>query len=92
MPPLYSTEDIPFKDKVIYGHFFLGKSDWYVAEYDPDKRLFFGYAVLNGDYQNAEWGYISYDELLDLKIGPGFEVEWDKNWKPKKANEINKIF
>jgi len=92
IPPLYSTEDIPFEDKVIYGHFFLGASDWYIAEYDPEKKLFFGYTVLNEDYDNAEWRYISYDELLVLKVGPGFEVEWDRYWEPKKAREIRKIF
>jgi len=91
IPPLYLTEDVPFEDKVIYGHFFLGGSDWYIVEYGPEERLFFGYAILNEDYQNAEWGYISYDELLDLKVGPGFEVEWDKYWEPKKTREVGKI-
>lgn len=91
IPRLYSTEDISLEDKVIYGHFFLGGCDWYIAEYDPEDRLFFGYAILNEDYQNAEWGYISYDELIELKVGP-FEIEWDKYWEPKKAREIEKIF
>jgi len=92
IPRLYSTEDITFEDKVIYGHFFLGGSDWYIAEYDPEERIFFGYAILNEDYDNAEWGYISYDELLDLKVGPGFEVEWDKYWKAEKAKNVKKIY
>ena len=26
-------------------------------EFDPKDRIFFGYAILNNDLQNAEWGY-----------------------------------
>ena len=91
IPPLYSSEDTPAEDKIIYGHFFLGGSDWYITEYDPVERIFFGYAILNEDYDNAEWGYISFDELLDLKVGPGFEADWDRYWKPKKAREVDRI-
>lgn len=50
----------------------------------------FGYAILNNDYQNAEWGYVDYNELLNLNVH-GFEVERDLHWKPKKAGEIEKI-
>jgi len=91
IPPLYSTEDIPLEDKVIYGHFFLGGSDWYIAEYDQEERIFFGYAILNEDYQNAEWGYISFDELINLKVGLGYEVEGNKYWEPKRVREIKNI-
>ena len=92
IPGLFTTDDVPIDETIIYGHFFLGSSDWYVTEYDPQERLFFGYAILGGDYQNAEWGYVSYDELDELKIGPGFEVDWEKNWEPKKVREIKEIF
>lgn len=30
--------------------------------------MFFGYAVLNRDFVNAEWGYVSIDELRKLRI------------------------
>jgi hypothetical protein len=75
--------------KVIYEHFFIGGCDWYIAEYDGDD-LFFGYADL-GDPLSAEWGYISYQELREVKVGPGFEVDRDLHWTPKKAKEIEKI-
>ena len=39
-----------------------------MAEYDPKRRLFFGYAVLNGDTRMAEWGYVPYDELRQIRI------------------------
>jgi hypothetical protein len=29
---LHDTEDIPFEEKMIYLHFFIGACDWYIAE------------------------------------------------------------
>lgn len=58
IPRLYDTEHMPTEEKLIYLHFFLGGSDWYIAEYNGDD-LFFGFAILNSDYEMAEWGYIS---------------------------------
>lgn len=90
LPRLYSTEGSPAEEKVIHLHFFLGASDWYVAEYDPETRNFFGFVVLNGDYQMAEWGYFSLDELRKLKDGP-FEVDRDLWWQPTKFKDIRQL-
>jgi hypothetical protein len=90
IPCLYETEGVPLKDKLIYLHFFLFGCDWYIAEYDPDKRLFFGYAILNEDFQNAEWGIISFNELESLNYN-GFEVECDEHWTPRPAGEVPNI-
>jgi hypothetical protein len=90
IPRLYVTEDVPPGEKLIVLHFFLGGSDWYIAEYDGEDT-FFGYAILNGDKEMAEWGYVSFRELKELKIHPGFEVECDRFWAVKKASEIEKI-
>ena len=68
IPRLCETEGTPLSDKLIYLHFFFGGCDWYIAEYDGED-IFFGYAILNGDIINAEWGYISFSELKDLKYG-----------------------
>ena len=89
IPKLYETEHIPIKDTLIYMHLFIGGCDWYIAEFDQED-IFFGYAILNNDFQMAEWGYASFKELKELKIGR-FEVEFDMNWKVKKASEIEKI-
>ena len=89
IPRLYTTEHVPLKAKVIHMHFFFGGCDWYVAEYDGDD-LFFGYAVLNDDLPNSEWGYISFSELKDINIY-GFEVDRDVYWKPTPAGEIDRI-
>ena len=89
---MYETEHTPLKDKLIHLHFFIAGSDWYIAEYDGED-LFFGYAILNSDHENAEWGYVSFRELKELKIGGGIEIdcELEEYWRPKKASEIKEI-
>lgn len=81
---------MPVEEKMVYLHFFLLGCDWYVVEYDGDD-LFFGFAILNADYLNAEWGYVSFEELKELKVFGAFEVETDKHWKVRKAKEVDKI-
>jgi hypothetical protein len=90
IPRLYQTDGMQLEDKLIYLHFFIGGSDWYIAEYDGED-LFFGYAILNGDANMAEWGYISFRELKELRIPPGIEVDCEAFWTVKKASEIEKI-
>ncbi|BBO77796.1 hypothetical protein DSCW_52130 [Desulfosarcina widdelii] len=91
IPRLYETESIPLKDKLIHLHFFIGGCDWYVAEYDSDD-LFWGYAILNGDHEMAEWGYFSFGELRDLSVC-GIEVncELEEYFPVKKASGIENI-
>ena len=91
MPGLYETENIPLQEKMIYLHFYIADCHWYAAEFDGD--LFFGFAILNGDLEMAEWGYVSLDELEALKIDGWLEVdcETETSWKIRKASEIEKI-
>ena len=91
LPKLYETENISLKDKIIHMHFFVGNCDWYACEYDPQNKNFFGFAILNGDYQMAEWGYFNFKELCELRTSHFLEVERDKYWKPKPAYKIEKI-
>ena len=92
IPKLYETENVPLQEKLIYLHFFIGGSDWFVAEYDGDD-LFFGFAVLNGDLQMAEWGYVSFSELKSIKVQGWMEIdcELEEHWQAKRAIEIDKI-
>jgi len=90
IPKLYETEGKKLADKKIHMHFFLADSDWYIAEYDGEDT-FYGFAILNGWTDAAEWGYINFSDLKNLKIPPGFEVDRDIHWKPVKASEIEKI-
>jgi hypothetical protein len=48
-------------------HYFYGGSDMYICEYDPDDGQMFGYAILNGDLENSEWGYFSVQEFANSK-------------------------
>jgi hypothetical protein len=68
-------------------HLFLGGCDWYLTEYDPEDDLAFGFACLNGDLQNAEWGYVSIEELRGLKFG-FMEIDFDLHWQPRPAGEV----
>ncbi len=73
IPELYSTEDIPTKEKKVYMKFFCGAMTWYITEYSekaPDgyPRLAFGF-VHNGAHPDcSEWGYISLDELEQARV------------------------
>ena len=89
IPELYATDGLGLGDKLIYLHFFLGGCDWYVAEFDGEDR-FFGFAILNNNQHNAEWGYFSLQELRDLKVGM-LEIYTDKHWDIRPAREIAKI-
>jgi hypothetical protein len=60
IPKLYETEHkTTLPDKLIHFHFFIGGCDWYIAEYEG-QGLFFGFAILNGDYQRTQSGDISH--------------------------------
>lgn len=92
IPKLYATEHIPLKNKQIHLHFFIGGCDWYIAEYDGDD-LFWGFACLNGDLQNAEWGYVSFSELKAIKVNGWLEIdcELESFWGIKPASKIELI-
>ena len=90
IPRIYQTEDVPLKDKLIYLHFFIGRCNWFIAEYDGED-LFWGYAILNGDHDMAEWGYMSFTEMKEVKIRGWLEIDRDINWQIRKASEIDLI-
>ena len=90
IPAFYSSEEVPLKEKMIHMHFFIGGCDWYAAEYSSEERCFFGFAILNNDYEMAEWGYFSLQELSELKV-EFLEIDRDLHFSPCKAIEIEKI-
>ncbi len=92
IPKLYETEHVPLQEKLIHLHFFIGGCDWFIAEYDGED-LFWGFAILNNDYEMAEWGYISFNELKEIKVQGVFEVdcEIEEVWQNCKAIEVDKI-
>lgn len=87
MPKTYETENIATDDKIVYLHYFYGESDWYIVEKDmePDQLQAFGYVILNGDLQNAKWGYINIEEIKETN-----RVELDFYFEPIKFGELKK--
>jgi hypothetical protein len=80
---------IKIKDKRNYLHCFIGRCHWFISEYDGED-LFFGYAIL-GDSRFGELGYISLEELRQIRIPPGIEVDCELFDPPLKASEIEEI-
>jgi hypothetical protein len=87
IPPLYSTEVKSVDDTIIaFRLFALGSAaSWLISEYDPEQRLMFGYCDLFGigKMGGAEWGYISLDELEQLRFLGIPRIEIDKSFEPK---------
>lgn len=88
LPRIYETESIALDEKIIHMHFFIGACDWYAAEYDGEDK-FFGYVILNGDLDCAEWGYFSLEELKSINV-KGFEIDRDLYWKTLSFAEVMK--
>jgi len=85
MPMPYDTDGV--KKKMAMLHYFSSSSDWYIIEKDSSKEQYqaFGYTVLNGDYENAELGYISIEEL---KENEDAGVELDIYFEPTLLSEV----
>ena len=101
MPEFYETEEVEVDDKIVHLHFYIGRCNWYAAEFDGED-LFFGYVNLN-DPINAEWGYFSLKELRDLAVGTtlrleaegqiaelpmSHEIAWDDHWQPIRFGDL----
>ena len=89
VPRTYATDEIALADKVIHLHYFGGACDWWLAEYDPENQIGFGYVCL-GDSDLAEWGYVDLKELETLIAHQGLLIiERDCHWTPRRASEAN---
>ena len=89
IPKLYANDQLPLKDHIVHLHFFIGGCDWYITEFDG-AETFFGYAILHGDYQNAEWGYMNFEEMKAINVH-GQEIDCDLHWKKRPAGQVDKI-
>jgi len=87
LPSLDSTESTPFAEKTIQTRLYaLGSAaTWLIAEYDPEERIAFGYADLfgQGSAGGAEWGYVSIDELEELRFLGVPRIEVDSGFQPR---------
>ena len=85
IPKLYETEEVPLEKKVIHRVYAIPSIGfyWLIAELDEKENIAFGFANLNDD-MNAEWGYISIDELEENG------AVLDTEWKPCSYREARK--
>ncbi len=83
MAKTYET-DGQGEEALVVLHYFTGGSDWYITERDMEQEQLqaFGFAVLNGDTQNAELGQIPICEIT--KHG----AELDIHWTPKPLKTV----
>jgi hypothetical protein len=83
MPKTYET-DGQGDEAIAHLHYFKNASDWYIMERDQEEEQLqaHGFAILNQDYQNAESGYISIEELIRHGI------ELDLYYTPEKLGAI----
>ena len=65
-------------DAIVRVKFFYpaGAATWFATEYDPEQRLFFGWAMLFTK-EEAEFGYFSLDELESITGKMGLKIERD---------------
>lgn len=92
IPPLYSTESTPVEDKVIYARLFAldSAATWFIAEFDPEEQVAFGYADL-GDPTCAEWGYVDVRELESLRWLGVPRVELDSHFTPTRFADLKEV-
>lgn len=77
LPETYEQEG-QGDDAIVYLHYFHQSSHWFIIEKDISGgvKQAYGYAILNGDVDMAESGYISIEEItrwgaeLDLNFVP----------------------
>ncbi len=86
IPPFYSSEDIELEEKMIYAKFFLADAQWswFILEYDPESNTFF--ALVDG--LDRELGYVSLDELEQVRGHMGLHVERDLYFTPVKYKDL----
>jgi len=79
------------EDRIVHMHFFCEGRDWYLVEYDPLRRVFFGLFVPDRDDRNAQWGHFSLEELTQRGTATGQEVVRNLDWTPKRAFQVDRI-
>lgn len=94
LPPLYSTENVPLKDKIAVCKFFdpCGAYTFYVVEgsQEEDDFILWGWVTL-GDPDCAEFGYSSLNEITAVKNRFGLGIERDRYFDTTPLKDIPEI-
>ena len=64
-----------------------GSGTWYLSELDPNTNIAFGLC----DLGYPELGYVSLDELSNLKVKMGLGIERDLYFTPKTFDELQNV-
>ena len=84
----YTGNTTPEDIKVVVKYFNpVGNQVWYCYEYNPEDRIFWGYANLGDDYC-AECGTISLDEMEAITLPFGLKIERDLHFKGATLKEV----
>lgn len=97
MPATYGNQN--GLDSLVYLHYFIAGCDWYITEKDVVDGVTqaYGYSILNGDLEMAEFGYISIRELNSMvhytgELGGDLRVpvyvELDLHFEPETLRSI----
>lgn len=86
LPELYA-QDGKGMEATAFAKFFhpCAHATWFVTEYSPEERLFFGWAELAPGC--GELGYLSLDELESVKGPLGMGIEKNLNFQPQPLGE-----
>ncbi len=87
LPELQTQEDSG-DDAIAYVKYFTpdGNFTWYVLEYDPTEKTFYGFVV----GLQAELGYFTLQQLKEVRGPWGLPVERDLHFQPTTLAEIKK--
>jgi hypothetical protein len=61
-----------------------GNGTWYLSELDPESNTAYGLC----DLGTPEMGYVSLDELSNIKVSMGLGIERDRWFKPMEFERI----
>ena len=86
IPALYAQENEGDK-AIVHFKLFLATFTWFITEFNPETGIMFGFTISHME-PDGELGYISLDELQELKAPMGNAVERDISFKPTPLGEI----
>lgn len=84
--PLYS-QDGKGKDAKCIVKFFFGSYTWYITEMSKQGDDIIMYGITENQY-GCEWGYVSYNEMANIKYWGYPCVERDRYFGKPKLSEI----